>query len=153
MGRIVPLLLSNCLYALNIEWCPYILATKTPIHRYGLNGIQSVLLCGHFSGLSGLGERVVKRFYYFMSLLVFFDVIVGFATSVSAELEWTFRKPVPLTSAPFDNAVSSDRQLLYMLSAEEIVVYSPYRNKTINTIPLDKDYDKISAQYHPGETD
>jgi len=87
----------------------------------------------------------MKRVFYFMSLLVFFVVSVGFATSASAELEWTFRKQVPLTSAPLDNAVSADGQLFFMLSAGEIAVYSLTQNKTINTIPIDGDYDRIAV--------
>ena len=87
----------------------------------------------------------MKRLLYFMSLLIFFVVSAGFVGPVSAELEWTFRKPVPLASAPLDNAVSTDGQLLYMLSAGEILVYSLTRNQTINTIPIDKDYDRISV--------
>ena len=80
-----------------------------------------------------------------MSLLVFFVVSVGFATSALAELEWTFRKQVPLTSAPLDNAVSADGQLLFMLSAGEILVYSLTENKTINTIPIESEYDSIAV--------
>jgi WD40 repeat protein len=101
----------------------------------------------HFSGLSGLGENVMKRFLCFMSLLliVFFVVSAGFVDPVSAELEWTFRKEVPLTSAPLDNAVSADGQSLYILSAGEIVVYSLTRNKTINTIPIESEYDSIAV--------
>ena len=87
----------------------------------------------------------MKRSFYFMSLFVFSVFSLGFVTAVSAELEWTFRKPVPLTSAPLDNAVSADGQLLYMLSAGEIAVYSLTRNQTINTIPIDRDYDRISV--------
>ena len=87
----------------------------------------------------------MKRFYRLMPLIILLIVSVGFVTSVSAELEWTFRKPVPLTSAPLDNAVSADGKLLFMLSAGEIVVYSLTRNKTINTIPIDRDYDRISV--------
>ena len=76
----------------------------------------------------------MKRFFNFisLSLIVLFIVSAGFVDPVSAELEWTFRKQVPLTSAPLDNAVSADGQLLYMLSAGEIVVYSLTLNKTIN---------------------
>jgi DNA-binding beta-propeller fold protein YncE len=88
---------------------------------------------------------VKKRFFYFMSLIVFFVVSVGFVSTVSAELEWTFRKQVPLTSAPLDNAVSADGKLLFMLSSGEIAVYSLTRNQTINTIPIDRDYDRISV--------
>jgi len=87
----------------------------------------------------------MKRVFYFMSLLVFFVVSVGFVSIASAELEWTFRKPVPLASAPLDNAVSADGQMLYMLSAGEITVYSLTQNKTINTIPIDSNYDRISV--------
>ena len=87
----------------------------------------------------------MKRFYRLMPLIILLIVSVGFVTSVSAELEWTFRKPVPLTSAPLDNAVSADGKLLFMLSAGEIVVYSLTRNKTINTIPIGRDYDRISV--------
>ena len=87
----------------------------------------------------------MKRLLYFMSLLIFFVVSVGFVSSASAELEWTFRKQVPLTSSPLDNAVSADGQLLFMLSSGEIVVYSLTRNQTINTIPIDPDYDRISV--------
>ncbi len=78
-------------------------------------------------------------------LVVFFVVSVGFVGSVSAELEWKFRKPVPLTSAPLDNAVSTDGQLLYVLSAGEIMVFSLTQNKTINTIPIESEYDRISV--------
>ena len=80
-----------------------------------------------------------------MSLLVFFVVGAGFVSTASAELEWTIRNPIPLTSAPLDNAVSADGQLLFMLSAGEIAVYSLTQNKTINTIPIDGDYDRISV--------
>ena len=80
-----------------------------------------------------------------MSLLVFFVVSAGFVSTASAELEWTFRKQVPLTTAPLDNAVSADGQLFFMLSAGEIAVYSLTQNKTINTIPIDPDYDRISV--------
>ena len=87
----------------------------------------------------------MKRVFYFMSLLVFFVVSAGFVSTASAELEWTFRKQVPLTTAPLDNDVSADGQLLFMLSAGEIAVYSLTQNKTINTIPIDPDYDRISV--------
>jgi WD40 repeat protein len=87
----------------------------------------------------------MKRVFYVMSLWVFFVVSAGFVGTVSAELEWTFRNPVPLTAAPLDNAVSADGQLLFMLSAGEIAVYSLTQSKTINTIPIDPDYDRISV--------
>ena len=80
-----------------------------------------------------------------MSLIIFFVVSVGFVSPVSAELEWTVRKQVPLTSAPLDNAVSADGQSLYILSAGEIVVYSLTENKTINTIPIESEYDSIAV--------
>ena len=87
----------------------------------------------------------MKRVFYFMSLLVFFVVSAGFVSTASAELEWTIRNPVPLTTAPLDNAVSADGQLLFMLSEGEIAVYSLTQSKTINTIPIDPGYDRISV--------
>jgi DNA-binding beta-propeller fold protein YncE len=89
----------------------------------------------------------MKRSLCFMPLLliVFFVFSAGFVGPVSAELEWTFRKEVPLTSAPLDNAVSADGKSLYILSAGEIVVYSLTRNKTINTIPIESEYDSIAV--------
>ena len=89
----------------------------------------------------------MKRFVYFisLSLIALFIVTAGFVGPVSAELEWTVRKQVPLTSAPLDNAVSADGQSLYILSAGEILVYSLSRNKTINTIPIEGEYDRISV--------
>ena len=87
----------------------------------------------------------MKRFFYFMSLIVSFVVSVGFVTSASAELEWTFREQVPLTSAPLDNAVSADGQSLYILSAGEILVYSLTQNKIVNTIPIESEYDNIAV--------
>jgi len=89
----------------------------------------------------------MKRFLYFMSLplIVIFVVSVGFVTSASAELEWTFRQQVPLTSAPLDNAVSADGQSLYILSAGEILVYSLTQNKIVNTIPIENEYDNIAV--------
>ena len=80
-----------------------------------------------------------------MSLIVSFVVSVGFVTSASAELEWTFREQVPLTSAPLDNAVSADGQSLYILSAGEILVYSLTQNKIVNTIPIESEYDNIAV--------
>jgi DNA-binding beta-propeller fold protein YncE len=80
-----------------------------------------------------------------VSLIVIFIVSVGFVGPVSAELEWTFREQVPLTSAPLDNAVSTDGKLLYILSAGEILVYSLTQNKTINTIPIESEYDNIAV--------
>jgi len=89
----------------------------------------------------------MKRFFYFrpLSLIVLFAVSAGFVGPVSAELEWTFRKQVPLASAPLDNAVSADGQSLYILSAGEILVYSLTQNKTINTIPIESEYDSIAV--------
>lgn len=87
----------------------------------------------------------MKRFFYFMSLIVSFVVSVGFVTSASAELEWTFREQVPLTSAPLDNAVSADGESLYILSAGEILVYSLTQNKIVNTIPIENEYDNIAV--------
>ena len=87
----------------------------------------------------------MKRFFYFMSLIVSFVVSVGFVTSASPELEWTFRQQVPLTSAPLDNAVSADGQSLYILSAGEILVYSLTQNKIVNTIPIENEYDNIAV--------
>jgi len=87
----------------------------------------------------------MKRFFYFMSLIVSFVVSVGFVTSASAELEWTFREQVPLTSAPLDNAVSADGKSLYILSAGEILVYSLTQNKIVNTIPIENEYDNIAV--------
>jgi hypothetical protein len=87
----------------------------------------------------------MKRAFYVMSLFVFFVVSAGFVGTASAELEWTIRNPVPLTAAPLDNAVSADGKLLFMLSAGEIAVYSLTQSKTINTIPIDPDYDRISV--------
>ena len=80
-----------------------------------------------------------------VSLIVIFIVSVGFVGPVSAELEWTFREQVPLTSAPLDNAVSKDGKLLYILSAGKILVYSLTQNKTINTIPIESEYDNIAV--------
>jgi WD40 repeat protein len=87
----------------------------------------------------------MKGVFYVMSLFVFFVVSAGFVGTASAELEWTIRNPVPLTAAPLDNAVSADGKLLFMLSAGEIAVYSLTQSKTINTIPIDPDYDRISV--------
>ena len=87
----------------------------------------------------------MKRSFYFMSLIILFAVSAGFVGLASAELEWTFRKQVPLTSAPLDNAVSADGKSLYILSAGEILVYSLAQNKTINTIPIGSEYDRISV--------
>ena len=89
----------------------------------------------------------MKRFFCFMSLsmIAIFVVSVGFVVPVSAEIEWKIRKQVPLTSAPLDNAVSADGELLYILSAGEILVYSLTKNKTINTIPIESEYDNITV--------
>ena len=89
----------------------------------------------------------MKRFVYFisLSLIALFVVSTGFVDPASAELEWTVRKQVPLTSAPLDNAVSADGQSLYILSAGEILVYSLARNKTINTIPIEGEFDSITV--------
>ena len=89
----------------------------------------------------------MKRFFYLisLSLIVLFAVSVGLAGPVSAELEWTFRQQVPLTSAPLDNAVSADGELLYILSAGQILVYALNENKIVNTIPIENEYDSIAV--------
>ena len=69
----------------------------------------------------------MKRFFYFrpLSLIVLFAVSAGFVGPVSAELEWTFRKQVPLASAPLDNAVSADGTItLYSLSGRNFSVFT-----------------------------
>jgi len=89
----------------------------------------------------------MKRSSYLtsLSLIVFLVVSVGAAGPASAQIEWKIREQIPLTSAPLDNAVSADGQLLFILSAGEILMYSLSQNKTIDTIPIDKDYDRISV--------
>ncbi len=89
----------------------------------------------------------MKRFFNYisLSLIVSFIVSAGVVGPVTAELEWTFRQQVPLTSAPLDNAVSADGQSLYILSAGEILVYSLAQNKIISTIPLEGEYDSIAV--------
>ena len=80
-----------------------------------------------------------------LALSVIIVVSMGFAGSVSAEIEWKIRKQVPLTAAPLDNAVSLDGRMLYILSAGEIMVYSLTQDKTISTIPVDSDYNRIAV--------
>ena len=89
----------------------------------------------------------MKRFFYLisLSLIVLFVVSVGLAGPAAAELEWTFRQQVPLTSAPLDNAVSADGELLYILSAGQILVYALNENKIVNTIPIENEYDSIAV--------
>lgn len=89
----------------------------------------------------------MKRFFYLisLSLIVLFVVGVGLAGPAAAELEWTFRKQVPLASAPLDNAVSADGETLYILSAGEILVYSLTQNRTVSTIPIESEYDNIAV--------
>ena len=89
----------------------------------------------------------MKRYLYFLplSLIIVLTICVRFEDPVSAELEWKFREQIPLTSVPLDNAVSPDGKFLYILSAGEILVHSFSQNKTIDTIPLEGNYDNITV--------
>ena len=88
----------------------------------------------------------MKRYYMMLLALCVLTVVnTGFAGAVSAEIEWKIRKQVPLTAAPLDNAVSLDGQMLYILSAGEIMVYSLTQDKAISTIPVDSDYNRIAV--------
>jgi len=62
---------------------------------------------------------------------------------VHSEIDWTIVKQVDLKAPPVDVAASEDGKLVFVLTRNEIVVYSSGKNMIVNRIPVDREFDRI----------
>ena len=61
-----------------------------------------------------------------------------------SDMDWTIVKQIDLEAPPVDVAISEDGELIFMLTVNEIVVYSSSKNMIEKRIPLDKEFDRIN---------
>ena len=80
----------------------------------------------------------IGRFVFLMGLLV------SMALNVHADVDWTLIKQIDLDVQPLDIVVSEDGKMVFVLSAGEILVYSPPKNRIENRIPIDKEFDRVT---------
>lgn len=73
-------------------------------------------------------------------------LVIGllFATSaISSQVEWTISGQLDLKAPLVEMCASADGKWLYILSAEEIAVYSFAEEKIVNRIAIDKGFDRM----------
>jgi hypothetical protein len=82
-------------------------------------------------------------------VLVFFFTAgwVAIPQHTQAALEWRTIKNVDLKTEPLDISPSTDGQWLFILTPGEILVYSVSEEKITDRIPVDKDFDRITASH------
>ncbi len=64
----------------------------------------------------------------------------GFAR---ADVEWTVKTQLDLKAPPLDVYESADGQWLFILTPEEILIYSIAEDKVMNRVPVDRRYDRV----------
>jgi hypothetical protein len=62
-----------------------------------------------------------------------------------ADMEWRLSKPFDLKATPLDVASSPDGQRLFILTPQEILVFSFRDGKIVGQVPVDKDFDRITS--------
>jgi hypothetical protein len=73
-------------------------------------------------------------------------VMIGFVMIpeiAHSEIDWTIVKQIDLKAPPVDVAASEDGKFIFMLTRNEIVVYSSGKNMIVNRIPVDEEFDRI----------
>lgn len=73
-------------------------------------------------------------------------IMIGFVLVpeiVHSEIDWTIVKQIDLKAPPVDVAASEDGKLIFVLTRNEIVVYSSDKNMIVNRIPVDREFDRI----------
>lgn len=77
-------------------------------------------------------------------LLIWTFISICTAAHVYADVEWKVKKQLTLNVSPLDIAQSSDGQLIFILAQGEILIYSVSDDKYLNSIPVDKGFDRLT---------
>ena len=75
------------------------------------------------------------------------SIMIGYVlvpAIVHSEIEWTIVKQINFESSPVDVAASEDGELIFVLTVNEIVLYSSSKNMIEKRIPVDKEFDRIT---------
>ena len=62
---------------------------------------------------------------------------------VRSEIDWTIVKQIDLDASPVDFAASDDGKLIFVLTLNDIAVYSSEKNMIVNRIPVDGEFNRI----------
>lgn len=81
------------------------------------------------------------------AVLVFFFTAswIAIPQHTQAALEWSKIRDLNLNTSPLDISPSADGQWLFILTPGEILIYSISEEKITDRIPVDKDFDRITA--------
>lgn len=85
-------------------------------------------------------HKRTKKLGSLLWIMIGFLVLPGI---VHSEIDWTIVKQIDLSAAPVDVAASEDGELIFVLTRNEIVVYSSDKNRVVNRIPVDREFDRI----------
>jgi len=87
----------------------------------------------------------LKKKFLMLSLVVSLVLYFAGVASVSAEnIEWSSKKLINVKSSPLDVSPSKDGRWIFILSPGEVLVYSASKSKVINSIPVDKGFDRLA---------
>ena len=76
----------------------------------------------------------------FLCILIGFVLVPGI---VHSDIDWTIVKQIDLKAPPVDVAASEDSNLIFVLTLNDISVYSLDKNMIVNRIPVDGKFDRI----------
>jgi hypothetical protein len=74
-------------------------------------------------------------------------IIIGFVLVpgiVHSDIDWTIVKQMDLKASPVDVAASEDGKLIFVLTLNDIAVYSSAKNMIENRIPVEGKFDRIT---------
>jgi DNA-binding beta-propeller fold protein YncE len=74
----------------------------------------------------------------FLQITVFLMIFCGLVSVAGAEVEWKILSTNDLKNPPLDIAVSVDGKSIFVLTVEEVVIYSADGNQVKGRIPVDK---------------
>jgi hypothetical protein len=86
-------------------------------------------------------KKRIKISGTFLFTLITFALV---SENVHGKMDWAILRQVDLNTQPIDVAISEDGKLVFVLTAGEIVVYSPSENKIENRIPIDREFDRMT---------
>jgi hypothetical protein len=80
------------------------------------------------------------------SVIVVVSILTwGTLNSVLCEdLEWTEKEELNLDASPLDVAASADGKWLFVLTPDQLLVYSNPDNKLLKKIPVGGDFDRVA---------
>jgi hypothetical protein len=84
-----------------------------------------------------------QRKKIFGSLLWIMIGLVLVPGVVHSEIDWRIVKQIDLKAPPVDVAASEDGKMIFVLTLNDIAVYSLAKNMIVNRIPVDEKFDRI----------